>query len=94
MLEGDALESPAPSPQHSSLSQDMHSNLEMYASRLAEVELSRTRSNLSPESDDEHQLIAQYCHSLNGGDNVNVPKSPVQVIFVFKSVYVNLNCIV
>src|SRR5436190_1350178 len=40
VLEGDALESPAPSPQHSSLSQDMHSRLEMYASRLAEVELS------------------------------------------------------
>ncbi|XP_015176032.1 PREDICTED: dystrophin-like isoform X3 [Polistes dominula] len=80
VLEGDALESPAPSPQHSSLSQDMHSRLEMYASRLAEVELSRTRSNSTPDSDDEHQLIAHYCQSLNGGDNVNVPKSPVQVM--------------
>ncbi|XP_033212091.1 dystrophin isoform X3 [Belonocnema kinseyi] len=80
VLEGDALESPAPSPQHSSLSQDMHSRLEMYASRLAEVELSRTRSNSTPDSDDEHQLIAHYCHSLNGGDNVNVPRSPVQVM--------------
>ncbi|XP_076383398.1 dystrophin isoform X6 [Megalopta genalis] len=80
VLEGDALESPAPSPQHSSLSQDMHSRLEMYASRLAEVELSRTRSNSTPDSDDEHQLIAHYCQSLNGGDNVNVPRSPVQVM--------------
>ncbi|XP_054006711.1 dystrophin-like isoform X9 [Hylaeus anthracinus] len=80
VLEGDALESPAPSPQHSSLSQDMHSRLEMYASRLAEVELSRTRSNSTPDSDDEHQLIAHYCQSLNGSDNVNVPRSPVQVM--------------
>lgn len=80
VLEGDALESPAPSPQHSSLSQDMHSRLEMYASRLAEVELSRTRSNSTPDSDDEHQLIAHYCQSLNGGENINVPRSPVQVM--------------
>ncbi|XP_043280609.1 dystrophin, isoforms A/C/F/G/H isoform X2 [Venturia canescens] len=80
VLEGDALESPAPSPQHSTLSQDMHSRLEMYASRLAEVELSRTRSNSTPDSDDEHQLIAHYCQSLNGGDNINVPRSPVQVM--------------
>ncbi|XP_011876760.1 PREDICTED: dystrophin-like isoform X11 [Vollenhovia emeryi] len=80
VLEGDALESPAPSPQHSSLSQDMHSRLEMYASRLAEVELSRTRSNSTPDSDDEHQLIAHYCQSLNGGDNINMPRSPVQVM--------------
>lgn len=50
VLEGDALESPAPSPQHSTLAaQDMHSRLEMYASRLAEVEL-RTRSNSTPDS--------------------------------------------
>ncbi|KAK0097092.1 hypothetical protein PV326_003328 [Microctonus aethiopoides] len=80
VLEGDALESPAPSPQHSSLSQDMHSRLEMYASRLAEVELSRTRSNSTPDSDDEHQLIAHYCQSLNGSDNINAPRSPVQVM--------------
>ncbi|XP_068993980.1 dystrophin, isoforms A/C/F/G/H isoform X8 [Neodiprion pinetum] len=80
VLEGDALESPAPSPQHSTLSQDMHSRLEMYASRLAEVELSRTRSNSTPDSDDEHQLIAHYCQSLNGADNINVPRSPVQVM--------------
>nr|CAD7442973.1 unnamed protein product [Timema bartmani] len=79
VLEGDALESPAPSPQHSTLTQDMHSRLEMYASRLAEVEL-RTRSNSTPDSDDEHQLIAQYCQSLNGGDNVPVPRSPVQIM--------------
>ncbi|XP_066600961.1 dystrophin-like isoform X3 [Prorops nasuta] len=80
VLEGDALESPAPSPQHSSLSQDMHSRLEMYASRLAEVELSQTRSNSTPDSDDEHQLIAHYCQSLNGADNINVPRSPIQVM--------------
>lgn len=54
----------------------MHSRLEMYASRLAQVEYG-TRSNSTPDSDDEHQLIAQYCQSLpnNGG-----PKSPVQVM--------------
>lgn len=48
----------------------------MYASRLAQVEYG-TRSNSTPDSDDEHQLIAQYCQSLpnNGG-----PKSPVQVM--------------
>ncbi|XP_054271023.1 dystrophin isoform X2 [Macrosteles quadrilineatus] len=79
VLEGDALESPAPSPQHSTLAPDMHSRLEMYASRLAEVEL-RTRTNSTPDSEDEHQLIAQYCQSLNGGDGVTVPRSPVQVM--------------
>lgn len=36
---GDALESPAPSPQHGSSADDMHSRLELYASRLAQVEL-------------------------------------------------------
>lgn len=30
--------------------------------------------------DDEHQLIAQYCQSLNGGDAVPVPRSPVQIM--------------
>ncbi|XP_059621292.1 dystrophin, isoforms A/C/F/G/H isoform X2 [Phlebotomus argentipes] len=77
VLEGDALESPAPSPQHTShtLQSDMHSRLEMYASRLAQVEFG-TRSNSTPDSDDEHQLIAQYCQSLPA----NGPKSPVQVM--------------
>ncbi|GFR63451.1 dystrophin, partial [Elysia marginata] len=36
-LEGDSLESPNPSPQHS-ISQDMHHRLEMMSSRIAEVE--------------------------------------------------------
>jgi len=47
----------------------------MYASRLAQVEYG-TRSNSTPDSDDEHQLIAQYCQSLPN----NGPKSPVQVM--------------
>lgn len=79
VLEGDALESPAPSPQHTTqnLQNDMHSRLEMYASRLAQVEYGgNTRSNSTPDSDDEHQLIAQYCQSLP----TNGPKSPVQVM--------------
>lgn len=33
VLEGDDLESPAPSPQHTLSSQEMHSRLELYASR-------------------------------------------------------------
>lgn len=80
VLEGDALESPAPSPQHAThtLQHDMHSRLEMYASRLAQVEYgSQTRSNSTPDSDDEHQLIAQYCQSLPAA---NGPRSPVQVM--------------
>lgn len=86
VLEGDALESPAPSPQRSALAPDMHSRLEMYATRLAEVEL-RTRSNSTPDSDDEHQLIAQYCQSLTGPNNDanntnsnSAPRSPVQLM--------------
>ncbi|XP_055715728.1 dystrophin, isoforms A/C/F/G/H isoform X3 [Phlebotomus papatasi] len=77
VLEGDALESPAPSPQHTThtLQNDMHSRLEIFASRLAQVEYG-TRSNSTPDSDDEHQLIAQYCQSLP----TNGPKSPVQVM--------------
>ncbi|XP_063701703.1 dystrophin, isoforms A/C/F/G/H isoform X4 [Culicoides brevitarsis] len=78
VLEGDALESPAPSPQHSThtLQSDMHSRLEMYASRLAQVEYGGTRSNSTPDSDEEHHLIAQYCQSLPS----NGPKSPIQVM--------------
>lgn len=94
-ISGDALESPAPSPQHNThtLQNDMHSRLEMYATRLAQVEYggSGTGSNSTPDSDDEHQLIAQYCMALpvnNGtaaGANDNrcsagAPKSPVQVM--------------
>ncbi|KAL8624974.1 hypothetical protein ACOMHN_039861 [Nucella lapillus] len=77
VLEGDSLESPAPSPQHS-ISQDMHSRLELYASRLAEVEQRQNCS--SPESEDEHQLIAQYCSSLNGDPSAQALKSPMQIM--------------
>lgn len=87
VLEGDALESPIPSPQHGThtLQNDMHSRLEMYASRLAQVECG-TRSNSTPDSDDEHQLIAQYCQALPAANAVGNstgsggPKSPVQVM--------------
>lgn len=74
MLEGDALESPAPSPQHTThtLQNDMHSRLEMYASRLAQVECG-TRSNSTPESDDEHQMPNQFSQSMSSS---NGPKSP------------------
>ncbi|CRK92191.1 CLUMA_CG005757, isoform D [Clunio marinus] len=74
VLEGDALESPAPSPQHTThtLQNDMHSRLEMYASRLAQVECG-TRSNSTPESDDEHQLPNQFNQSMSSS---NGPKSP------------------
>ncbi|CAG0925497.1 unnamed protein product, partial [Notodromas monacha] len=42
---------------------EVHSRLELYASRLAEVEL---RSHASPvtDSEDEHALISRYCQSL------------------------------
>lgn len=30
--------------------------------------------------EDEHQLIAHYCQSLNGGESVPVPRSPVQIM--------------
>lgn len=82
VLEGDALESPAPSPQHTShnLQNDMHSRLEMYAYRLAQVEYG-SRNNSTPDSDDEHQLIAQYCQTLpNNGSSNGGPKSPLQVM--------------
>lgn len=83
VLEGDALESPAPSPQHTThtLQNDMHSRLEMYASRLAQVEYG-SRNNSTPESDDEHQLISQYSQSLSAAAAAtnNGPKSPVQVM--------------
>ncbi|XP_063538214.1 dystrophin isoform X2 [Cydia strobilella] len=86
VLEGDALESPAPSPQHGAGANlggdDMHSRLELYATRLAQVELG-SRPADTPDSDEEHQLIAQYCHSLNGGgENEDAPRSPVQVVSI------------
>lgn len=34
-------------------------------------------------SEDEHQLIAQYCQSLNGGSETlpsSIPRSPVQIM--------------
>ncbi|XP_035715809.1 dystrophin isoform X4 [Folsomia candida] len=82
VLEGDMLESPAPSPQHS-LSPDIHSRVDTYAARLAEVEI-RNRSNSgnirnTPDSEDEHSLIAQYCQSLSRGDGV-IPRSPIQIV--------------
>ncbi|XP_075552995.1 dystrophin isoform X4 [Dermacentor variabilis] len=88
VLEGDDLESPAPSPQHTLSSQDMHSRLDQYANRYTDTEL-RTRSNSTPDSsEDEHQLIAQYCHTLSGELPTSVcnsslflqPRSPAQVI--------------
>ncbi|ODM96852.1 Dystrophin, isoform D [Orchesella cincta] len=77
VLEGDMLESPAPSPQHS-LSPDIHSRVDTYATRLADVEI-RNRSNSTPDSEDEHSLIAQYCQSLTRGDGV-IPRSPIQIV--------------
>ncbi|XP_076371718.1 dystrophin-like isoform X2 [Tachypleus tridentatus] len=80
VLEGDDLESPAPSPQQSVSSKEMHSRLELYANRLAEVEL-RTQSNSTPDSsEDEHQLIAQYCQTLSGESVLCVPRSPAQIM--------------
>ncbi|XP_050086069.1 dystrophin [Anopheles aquasalis] len=95
VLEGDALESPIPSPQHGThtLQNDMHSRLEMYASRLAQVE-GGTRTNSTPDSDDEHHLIAQYCQSLppsastksrSAGNGSAAPKSPVQVMVAMEA---------
>ncbi|XP_045779369.1 dystrophin, isoforms A/C/F/G/H-like isoform X8 [Maniola jurtina] len=88
VLEGDALESPAPSPQHGAGTgagaDDMHSRLELYASRLAQVELG-ARAADTPDSDEEHALIAQYCASLNGaseGEGEDAPRSPVHVVSV------------
>ncbi|XP_026738868.1 dystrophin-like isoform X2 [Trichoplusia ni] len=86
VLEGDALESPAPSPQHGAGAalggDDMHSRLELYATRLAQVELGAKPGD-TPDSDEEHQLIAQYCASLNGGGEADdAPRSPVQVVSI------------
>lgn len=52
----------------------MHSRLEMYASRLAQVECG-TRSNSTPESDgeDDHQIPNQFNQSMSSS---NGPKSP------------------
>ncbi|KOB78866.1 Dystrophin, isoforms A/C/F/G/H [Operophtera brumata] len=85
VLEGDALESPAPSPQHGGgalgAGEDMHSRLELYASRLAQVELGAAAGD-TPDSDEEHQLIAAYCQSLNGTGGEEPPRSPVQVVSI------------
>ncbi|KAL3882695.1 hypothetical protein ACJMK2_029008 [Sinanodonta woodiana] len=77
VLEGDVLESPSPSPQHS-ISKDMHSRLELYANRLAEVE--QRQASLTPDTEDEHHLIAQYCQSLNGDTSQHALKSPMQIM--------------
>lgn len=42
------------------------------------------RQDLTPDSEDEHHLIAQYCRSLNGDNGSSaastVPRSPVQLL--------------
>lgn len=54
----------------------MHSRLEMYASRLAQVEGgSGTRSNSTPDSDDEHPLPNQASFNQSIASS-NGPKSP------------------
>ena len=54
----------------------MHSRLEMYASRLAQVEGgSGTRSNSTPDSDDEHQMPNQSSFNQSISSS-NGPKSP------------------
>jgi hypothetical protein len=60
---------------------DMHSRLEMYASRLAEAE-QQQRSSSTPDSgsEDEHSLIAQYCQSLHGSNQSHSLRSPMQII--------------
>ncbi|CAL4082352.1 unnamed protein product, partial [Meganyctiphanes norvegica] len=80
VLEGDALESQSLSPKPNVTSQDMHSQLEAYASRLAEVEL-KTNANSTQYSENEHGLIAQYCQSLSSSDApLPVPQSPIQIM--------------
>ncbi|XP_061169275.1 dystrophin-like isoform X1 [Saccostrea echinata] len=83
VLEGDVLDSPSPSPQHSISSHDMHSRLELYANRLAEVE--QRQNSSTPDSDDEHHLIAQYCQSLNGDTSNQALKSPMQIMMAVDS---------
>ncbi|XP_064628408.1 dystrophin-like isoform X4 [Lineus longissimus] len=91
VLEGDTLErfserrcrvrgrNPAPSPQHhNNATHDMHSRLELYATRLAEVEQRQLSS--TPDSEDEHNLIAQYCQSLSGDVVPHTLKSPMQIM--------------
>ncbi|XP_013413171.1 dystrophin isoform X2 [Lingula anatina] len=59
-------------------SQEIHPRLELYASRLAEVE--QRQQSSTPESEDEHHLIAQYCQSLNGDTPTHTLKSPMQIM--------------
>ncbi|CAG5122950.1 unnamed protein product [Candidula unifasciata] len=75
-LEGDSLESPHPSPQHS-ISQDMHSRLELMSNRIAEFE---ERQGSLSDIEDEHHMIAQYCSSLNGDPSAQALKSPMQIM--------------
>ncbi|XP_076317501.1 dystrophin-like isoform X3 [Tachypleus tridentatus] len=82
VLEGDDLESPAPSPQHTVSSKEMHSRLELYANRLAEVELCTQNVSTPDSSEDEHQLIAQYCQTLSKENVQFIPRSPAQVLAV------------
>ncbi|KAK3089530.1 hypothetical protein FSP39_004327 [Pinctada imbricata] len=84
VLEGDFVpDSSSPSPQNSVSSQDMHSRMELYANRLAEVEQRQATS--TPDSEDEHNLIAQYCQSLNGDTSTQALKSPMQIMMAVDS---------
>ncbi|PIK47744.1 SuDp98 protein [Apostichopus japonicus] len=54
-------------------------NLESLAEVESQSQGSLTTNSSQPDMDDEHQLIAHYCHSL-GGDVSSMPQSPTQII--------------
>lgn len=63
--------------------EDMHSRLELYASRLAELE---RRKQATTECEDEHDVIGFLCQSLGCGTNRSFQlQSPMQIMMALDS---------
>ncbi|EFX89387.1 hypothetical protein DAPPUDRAFT_190748 [Daphnia pulex] len=86
-LEGTAT----PSDAQSEISSQMQSSVaqDVLVHSAATSVIDGIHKDFTPESEDEHQLIAQYCRSLNGdalGMSMGVaPRSPVQLLAALDS---------
>jgi len=61
---------------------NLHQDILVHSSSVA-PSIADGSKEFTPDSEDEHHLIAQYCRSLNGdvgGSSMNTPRSPAQLV--------------
>lgn len=83
LTEGPPIESRGSTPSNPTTS-EIHSRMELYANRLADVERSQALTFGGDDgwSEDEHQAIASFAASLGSGAGTpaGTPKSPFQIV--------------